>query len=102
MEYLLSFGLTNEDLEKIKSRVDDETYSDLTLFKNIVIKNIEYLKEFGVENYTQVIIKYPEIFLRDEGSFKNIFSKFDREDLINKCMKNVAVIKKMVEFVDNN
>ncbi len=102
MEYLLSFGLTNEDLETIKTHVPDDVYSELTLFKNIVIKNIEYLRDFGVENFAQVVIKYPEIFLRDEGSFRNVFSKFDREDLINKCKKNVAVIKKMVEFVDNN
>ena len=51
---------------------------------------------------SQVIVKYPEIFLRDAESFRNIFSKFDKDDLIQKVSKNVAVIKKMVDYVDNN
>jgi len=55
-----------------------------------------------IENYAQVVVKYPEIFLRDGESFKNIFSKFDKEDLINKVEKNPAVFKKMVDFIDNN
>lgn len=102
MEYLYNFGLDANDIDEIKINVDENTYSDLTLFENIVIENIQYLKDFGVTNYSQVIVKYPEIFLRDTESFKNVFSKFDREDLIAKIQKNVAVIKKMVEFVDNN
>lgn len=102
MEYLYSFGLDANDIEEIKMNVDEETFSDLTLFENIVIENIQFLKDFGITNYSQVIVKYPEIFLRDAESFRNVFSKFDREDLIVKIQKNVAVIKKMVDFVDNN
>ena len=60
------------------------------------------MKDFGVINFSQVVLKFPDIFLRDADSFKNIFSKFDRDDLIQKVEKNPAVFKKMVEFVDNN
>jgi len=102
MEYLYNFGLDKNDIEEIKMNVDEEIFSDLFLFQNIVIENIQFLKDFGITNYSQVIVKYPEIFLRDAESFKNVFSKFDREDLIVKIQKNVAVIKKMVDFVDNN
>lgn len=102
MEYLKMYGLTNEDIETIKNGVSDDIYSDLTLFAPLVKKNIEFLKNFGITNYSQVIVKYPDIFLRDEGSFENVFSKFDKDDLISKCLNNVAVIKKMVEFVDKN
>lgn len=102
MEYLKMYGLTNEDIETIKNGVSDDIYSDLTLFAPLVKKNIEFLKNFGITNYSQVIVKYPDIFLRDEGSFENVFSKFDKDDLISKCLNNVAVIKKMVDFVDKN
>jgi len=102
LTYLYDFGLDSRDLEELRDNVDDKVYSELTLFEGIVSDNIKYMKEFGVSNYTQVILKYPEIFLRDAESFKNVFSKFDREDLIQKVEKNPAVFKKMVEFVDNN
>lgn len=102
MDYLKKFGITSEDIETIKSNVSDDIYSDLTLFAPLVEKNIEFLRDFGITNFVQVVVKYPDIFLRDEGSFENVFSKFDKEDLVSKCLNNVAVIKKMVEFVDKN
>lgn len=102
MEYLYNFGLDSTDIEIIKSSVSDDIYSDLCLFENLVIDNIIYLKNIGITNYSSVIVKYPEIFLRDNSSFVNVFSKFDKDDLVQKVQKNVAVIKKMVDYVDNN
>lgn len=102
LTYLYDFGLDSSDLENLKDNVDEKTYSELSLFEGIVKENLQFMKDFGVANYIQVVVKYPEIFLRDGESFRNIFSKFDREDLLQKVEKNPAVFKKMVEFVDNN
>lgn len=102
MDYLNNFGLDTNDINTIKENVSDDVFSDLTAFRKIVEKNIEFLKEFGVTNFKDVVIKYPEIFLRDAESFRNVFTKFDKDDLISKVEKNPAVIKKMVEFVDKN
>ena len=102
LEYLYSLGLETNDVDTIKSSIDEDTYSDLTLFEPLVSMNIKYMKDFGIKNYSDVVIKYPAIFLRDSEAFQNVFSKFDKEDLIQKVAKNPAVFKKMVEFVDNN
>lgn len=102
MNYLIEFGFTQEEVNGLVASISDETYSDLTFFKQMVSDNILYLKDFGVTNYSKVFVKYPEIFLRDNDSFKNVLSKFDKEDLIQKVLANVAVLKKMVEYVDNN
>ncbi|MCI8498026.1 MAG: hypothetical protein HFG33_01305 [Bacilli bacterium] len=102
LEYLYDFGLDSRDVEEICEYVDEDIFTELGLFENIVKENIQYMKDFGVSNFSQVVLKFPDIFLRDADSFKNIFSKFDRDDLIQKVEKNPAVFKKMVEFVDNN
>ncbi len=102
MEYLYNFGLDSTDIELIKQTASDEVYAELGLFQNIVMENIKYLRDFGINDYSRIVVKYPEIFLRDTESFKNVFSKFDREDLIEKVNKNIAVLKKMVDFVDSN
>ncbi len=102
LAYLYDFGLDTGDIDTLRDNVDDKTFSELSLFEGIVKENVQFMKDFGVSNYIQVIVKYPEIFLRDGESFKNIFSKFDRDDLIQKVEKNAAVFKKMVDFVDNN
>ncbi len=102
LDYLYDYGLDSRDIDIIKDNVDNKVFSELSLFVGIVSENVKYMKDFGVSNFSQVVIKYPEIFLRDSESFKNVFSKFDRDDLIAKVEKNPAVFKKMVEFVDNN
>ena len=101
MNYLMDFGLSTIDIDTIASSVTDDIYSDLTFMKNIVSDNIAYMRDFGVTNYSQVVVKYPEVFLRDTEKFKHVFAKFDKEDLIQKVAKNVAVFKKMVDYVDN-
>lgn len=102
LSYLYDFGLDSQDLEKIKETASEETYREISLFEGIVGENIRYMKDFGVANYAQVVIKYPNIFVRDAESFRNVFSKFDKDDLIAKVAKNPAVFKKMVDFVDKN
>lgn len=102
MEYLYELGLDSTDVEILKAGTSDEVYSDLSFFKNLVTENIYYLRDFGITNYVQVVVKYPEIFVRDAESFKNVLSKFDKQDLIDKVTKNAAVFKKMVDYVDNN
>ena len=102
LKYLCYYGLSEKDVEEISEYVDEEVYTELGLFEGLVSENIKYMKDFGVSNYAQVVLKFPDIFLRDSESFRNIFSKFDHDDLIQKVEKNPAVFKKMVEFVDNN
>ena len=102
MKYLYNYGIDITDIELIKENASDEVYSDLSFFEGLVSQNIEFLKNFGIQNYGQAVVKYPEIFLRDTSSLQNVLSKFDREDLIERVAKNVAVLKKMVDYVDNN
>ena len=78
LTYLYDFGLDSRDLDSLKENVDERTFSELTLFEGLVKENLQFMKDFGLNNYIQVVVKYPEIFLRDAESFRNIFSKFDR------------------------
>ena len=102
MEYLYEFGLDNTDIEIMTENLDDNTYSELSLFKNLIKTNLLFLKDFGIKNYNKIMVKYPEILLRDTASLENVLSKFDKDDLIEKVDNNPAVLKKMVDFVDNN
>lgn len=102
MEYLNEFGLDSTDIEIMMENIDENTFSDITLFKNLIKDNIVFLQDFGIKNCNKIIVKYPEIFLRDKSSLENVLSKFDKEDLIEKVDNNPAVFKKMVDFVDNN
>lgn len=102
MEYLYEFNLDNTDIDIMTENLDADTYSDLTLFKNLIRDNVRFLQDFGIKNYNKILVRYPDIFLRDTSSLENVLSKFDKDDLIAKVENNPAVLKKMVDFVDNN
>ena len=55
--------------------------------KKLVTENISYLKDLGVTNYQDIFLKFYEMFLMDNSNFIAIFSKYEKEDLIEKLKK---------------
>ena len=61
--------------------------------EEVVTNNIKYLLELGVTNYVEAFVKFYNMFLIDNETFDEIFSKYDREDLVAKLEKNVAIME---------
>ena len=49
--------------------------------------------DLGVKNIHDIFFHYYELFLMDYSNFTSIFNKYDREDLIEKLAKNIAIIE---------
>lgn len=79
--------------EDITSIIPDELRSDLEKNSDLVKANINYLKELGIENYKDIFKTYYPMFLMDASNFKEIFSKYDMSDLLEKINKNMAIIE---------
>lgn len=91
MNYLEKIGFTSEDINIIKNNVTDVIYNLLNEQKRVVSANITFLKDLGVINYKEIFIKYPDLFLMDNSNFKDIFNKYDQEDLILKLKENLDI-----------
>lgn len=91
MDYLEKIGFTSDDLNVIKKSTTSVIYNLLSEQKRVVNANITYLKKLGVDNYKEIFIKYPDLFLIDNSNFVEIFEKYDKEDLINKLKENIDV-----------
>ena len=52
-----------------------------------------YLKELGISNYVDAFVRFYNMFLLEPSAFDEIFSKYDREDLIAKLEKNIAIME---------
>ena len=53
LTYLYDFGLDSRDLDSLKENVDERTFSELTLFEGLVKENLQFMKDFGLNNYIQ-------------------------------------------------
>lgn len=91
MNYLEKIGFTSDDISVIKKTTTSVILNLLQEQKRVVNANIVYLKNLGVTNYREIFMKYPDMFLIDNSSFKEIFEKYDQEDLVNKLNNNLDI-----------
>ncbi len=93
MKFLQKFGFTSEQLKYLNDNAAEVMIESLQKNKRLVSTNINYLLELGVKNLPDIFMEYYDLFLLDNSNFINIFNKYDREDLIEKLAKNVAIIE---------
>ena len=91
--YLKELGFEEEVINSICENIPEAATAKLEEAQEIVTANIKYLIDLGVTNYIDEFIKFYNMFLLDNQTFDEIFSKYDREDLIAKLEKNVAIME---------
>lgn len=93
MNYLKDLGFEDKVIELINKNVPSQALENLTTEEATVTQNIKYLKDLGISNYVDAFIKFYNMFLLDNDTFDSIFSKYDKEDLIVKLEKNIAIME---------
>ena len=96
MRFLEKLNFSKEEIENFEQNTSDVMLDTLANTRKLVLANGEYLLDLGVTNFKEIFTNYYELFLLDHSNFVNIFNKYDREDLIEKLAKNVAIIYKLV------
>ena len=95
MEYLLSFNLSNEDIELLKTKLSPEEIKKIEYFPRIVQENYNYLNNMNINNMKEVFLNHAVMFLMNPDKFKAIFIKYDQADLVRCIEKNHNVIEKL-------
>ena len=93
MKYLLDLGFNEETVNILNKNIPALAIEILNKKEELVTINIKYLIGFGVSNYVDVFVKFYNMFLMENKDFDEIFSKYDREDLVAKLEKNVAIME---------
>ncbi len=93
MKFLEKLGFSKDEIQTFCDSVADVMLETLEKNKKLVKANIEYLEELEVKNIHEIFFQYYELFLMDHSNFEEIFNKYDREDLVEKLEKNVAIVE---------
>ena len=93
MEFLKEVGFSDKLIDIIEENIPSEIKKSLCDYRELAIENINFLKDLGVTNYQEAFMAYPSMFIMNIVDFKEVFNKYDREDLIKKIEKNVAIIE---------
>ena len=93
MKYLEEYGFTSEEISSLEKIIPSRIVEKLIENHKLVGQNVAFLKEFGVTNYKEIFSKYSDMFLMDYSNFTGIFTKYDKDDLIEKLNKNVEILE---------
>ncbi len=93
MTFLKELGFTDEMISEIENNIPSLLKEEVLDAKDLVSSNIKFLKDLGITNVSEAIMSYADMFLMDTIKFEEVFNKYDREDLIKKIEKNVAIIE---------
>lgn len=93
MKFLLDYGFSDQEIEEFSENVPAKLLECIFNSYRLVAKNLDSLKEMGITNYKEIFKKYYDMFLIDNSNFMNIFNKYDREDLVDKLIKNPDILE---------
>ena len=93
MSFLKEYGFLDVDIEEFLENTPKKVIDVLESHENLVRVNLSYLKDLGVTNYQDIFLKFYEMFLMDNSNFIAIFSKYEKEDLIEKLKKNINIVE---------
>ena len=93
MNFLEKYGFTPDEIEQFVSSTPKSLAQDIEKHPKLISKNIEYLRDLGVNNYREIFQKYYDMFLMDNSNFIEVFAKYDREDLVDKLAKNIDKVE---------
>ena len=93
MKYLLDLGFNEETVNILNKNIPALAIEILDKKEELVTTNIKYLIDLGVSNYIEAFVKFYKMYLMENKDYDEIFSKYDREDLVAKLEKNVAIME---------
>lgn len=93
MKFLEKYDFDKEVIANFLNNVPKKLIDAIKDNKKLVSENLSYLKDLGVNNYQEIFLEYYDMFLMDHSNFKEIFSKYEPEDLIEKLNKNIRIVE---------
>jgi len=99
MDFLLNYGLTNDDILEITNRNDEAIVKNITLNKNNVIEVINYLLEVGLDKTVikDLFVEQIGMFFRTKDEIADVFDEYEIDSIIKSLNYDVNTVD-LIEF----
>lgn len=87
IDYLKKYNLTDDDINLLNSQLSEDIKNSLFVMKDNAETILDYLKEFGVTNFKDLLLERIDICFFDLNYLKEQIEKYD---------------KKLIKFVIDN
>lgn len=93
MKFLEKLDFSKDEINTICENTPEKLLEVIKSQKKLVTANITFLKDLGVTNYQAIFIRFYDMFLMDNSNFKEVFNKYEKDDLIAKLNKNINIVE---------
>jgi len=93
MKYLEDYGFSKDEIALLSKTIPTLLKNQIKKYKAIVGTNLSFMRDLGISNYKEIFVEYYDMFLMDGSNFSEVFTKYDKEDLVEKLLKNMAIIE---------
>lgn len=93
MEFLKEYGFEKEDISELVDNTPKKLLKLLEDHEELVEANLKYLKGLKILTYKEILISYPDMFLMDHSNFKDMFEKYETDELVEKLNSNYKVVE---------
>ena len=99
MEFLLQYGLTNEEIDEIVSRNDADIIKNIILNKKNVQDVMDYLLNIGLEKNVikDLFNEQIGIFFRTKAEINDVFDEYEMDSIIKSLNYDVNTVD-LIEF----
>jgi len=99
MEFLLKYDLTNDDIEEITKRNDEDIIKNVVLNKKRVSEVIEYLLEIGIDKKVikDLFMEQIGMFFRTKEEIVDVFDEYEMDSIIKSLNYDVNTVD-LIEF----
>lgn len=93
MNFLEKYNFNKDIILELEETIPEKLKELIIKQKKLVIQNIVYLQDLGVDNICEIFVKFYDMFLMDNSNFIEVFSKYEKEDLLNKIKQNKNIVE---------
>lgn len=93
MSFLEYFGFEKDDISEFVNNTPKKITDVLEQHVELVKENLGFIKDLGITTYKEIFINYPDMFLMDASNFAEMFTQYEREELIEKLNANFKMVK---------
>ena len=99
MEFLLEFGLTNEDIDNIKKVNSKGIINNVIINRRNVYEVVSYLKEIGINDkrIKDLFIQQIGIFFKSKAELEQVFEEYEIESITKSLNYDVNTVD-LIEF----
>ena len=99
MEFLLEYGLANEEIQEIVNRNDSAIIKNVVLNQKNVREVIDYLLEVGIDKdvIKNLFLEQIGMFFRSKEEIRDVFDEYEMDSIIKSLNYDVNTVD-LIEF----